>query len=190
VKLAIGKSRATVMAEPPVKSTRRRLCASGISSITPVPTHPAAARAAEKGFCDHARGATARARARAERQNEVRRVRRRLLEHRGEAIAGEVGLIDHFVNDDVRFWAVRPWWSGMTVLPSSTPCIAATRPSRLSYTRSTFWSTTGRTMASSRPSASTPTPHPRPGKELGRLRERNARHRKNPAGSREHAAQR
>ena len=55
----------------------------------PVPTHPAAARAAEEGFCDRARGATAPARPRVERQNEVRRVRQRLLEHRGEAIGGD-----------------------------------------------------------------------------------------------------
>jgi hypothetical protein len=37
-------------------------------------------------------------------------------------------------------WTARPWWSGMTVLPSSTPCIAATRPAKRSSTRSTFWS--------------------------------------------------
>ena len=55
----------------------------------PVPTHFAAAPAVPEGFHHRARGARAHVRASVERQNEVLRVRQRLLEHRGEAIGGD-----------------------------------------------------------------------------------------------------
>jgi hypothetical protein len=57
----------------------------------------------------------------------VRRVRQRLLEHRGEAIGGEVGLIDHFVNDGVRFWAVGEIGKSAASPPTSQQSISFAR---------------------------------------------------------------
>ena len=79
---------AIAIAEPPAKSIRRQLCASGTSSITPFRRTRPLLWPSLKDFNQGPRGAWTHWPSRIERQNEVGCVGQRLLEHGGDAIGG------------------------------------------------------------------------------------------------------
>jgi hypothetical protein len=66
----------------------------------------AAAPAVPEGFHHRARGARAHVRASVERQNEVLRVRQRLLEHRGEAIGGDHIELFWLRSANIQLWII------------------------------------------------------------------------------------